>query len=281
MFGSGSKARSRLRHDPQRIDALLRSLRAPPGTLAVLERPHARARDGSSAAFYSGCGLGLWWGLLTAQGFTVRLALPRTWKQHYSLVGREVDKNDSRAVAAAMFPEQAAQLARKLDHGRAEALLIAAYGCASRDSVAHVQPRLTRMLASVLDGDSAAGVAASAGAGGVVPSFAAAMKQRHAAAIAAVASGSAEVLAAAAEALSSAKRAARAEAAARAKAAKAAAPKQPRRTKAAAAVAATPASPPRSVAELREALRALGLKVSGTKAELELRLAASAVAAKH
>ena len=132
MFGSGAKARSRLRHDPLRIDALLRSLRAPPGTLAVLERPHARARDGSSAAFYSGCGLGLWWGLLTAQGFTVRLALPRAWKQHYSLVGREVDKNDSRAVAAAMFPEQATQLARKLDHGRAEALLIAAYGCALR-----------------------------------------------------------------------------------------------------------------------------------------------------
>ena len=136
MFGTGAKARSRLRHDPLLIDALLRSLRAPPGTLAVLERPHARARDGSSAAFHSGCGLGLWWGLLTAQGFTVRLALPRTWKQHYSLVGREVDKNDSRAVAAAMFPEQATQLARKLDHGRAEALLIAAYGCASRESVA-------------------------------------------------------------------------------------------------------------------------------------------------
>jgi len=130
MYGAGSKARARTRHDPQRIDALLRSVRAPPGTLAVLERPHARAGMGTSGAFHSGCGLGMWWGLLTAQGFTVRLALPRAWKMRYSLVGREVDKNDSRATAAAMFPERAALLARKLDHGRAEALLIAAYGCA-------------------------------------------------------------------------------------------------------------------------------------------------------
>ena len=135
-----------------------------------------------------------------------------------------------------------------------------------------------------MDGDSAAGVAASAGAGGVVPSFAAEIMQRHAVASAAVASGSADVLAAAAEALSSSKKAARAEAAARAKAAKAALPKQPRRSKAdaaAAAVAAAPAAQPRSVVELREALRALGLKVSGTKAELELRLAASADVAKR
>ena len=122
----------RLRHDPSAMSALLRSLRAPAGTLAVLERPHARAGVGTSAAFQSGCGLGLWWGLLTAHGFTVRLALPRAWKASYGLVGKEVAKDDSRATAAAMFAEGAAALSRKMDHGRAEALLIAAYGCDAR-----------------------------------------------------------------------------------------------------------------------------------------------------
>ena len=70
------------------MHALLCSLRAPRGTLAVLERPHARAGVGTSSAFQSGCGLGLWWGLLTAHGFTVRLALPRAWKTSYGLVVR-------------------------------------------------------------------------------------------------------------------------------------------------------------------------------------------------
>jgi hypothetical protein len=88
MMGSGAKARLRLRHDPARMCALLASLRAPRGTVAVLERPHARSTNGTSAAFQSGCGLGLWWGLLTAQGFTVRLVLPRAWKATYNLVVR-------------------------------------------------------------------------------------------------------------------------------------------------------------------------------------------------
>jgi hypothetical protein len=276
--GAGSKARARLRHDPQRIDALLRSLRAPAGTLAVLERPHARAGVGSSSAFHSGCGLGLWWGLLTAQGFTVRLALPRAWKQHYSLVGKDVDKNDSRATAVAMFPERAALLARKLDHGRAEALLIAAYGCVIRCSAV---PLPLTMLCRVMDGDSVAGAAASAGgAGGVAAPFAAELKRRHAVASAAVASGSADVLAGAAGELAASKK----EASARAKAAKAALPKPPRRKKTDAAAAAASSDvevSPRTVAALREALRALGLKVSGTKPELELRLAASAETAQR
>ena len=60
-------------------------------------------------------------------------------------------------------------------------------------------------------------------------------------------------------------------------------PKLPRRKKG--EVAAPPVveavAEPRTVASLREALRALGLKVSGTKPELELRLARSAETAQR
>ncbi len=87
-MGVGSKAKLRTRHDPAAMHALLCALRAPRGTLAVLERPQARAGNGLVASFQSGCGLGLWWGLLTAHGFSVRLVAPRAWKAWYKLVVR-------------------------------------------------------------------------------------------------------------------------------------------------------------------------------------------------
>lgn len=138
--GSGAKARSRRRHDPLAMSALLASLDAPPGTLALLERPHARAGVGTSSAFQSGTGFGLWLGLLTAHGLTVRLVLPRVWKETYGLVGKEVDKSDSRAMAVAMFPFLGASLARKMDHGRAEAVLIAAFGASVGDGATEECP---------------------------------------------------------------------------------------------------------------------------------------------
>jgi len=130
--GVGAKARLRLRHDPAAMSELLASLALPRGTLALLERPHARHGVATiNTAFQSGCGLGLWWGLLTAHGFNVRLLLPGRWKASLNLAStsaREVSKDDSRALAALVLPSLAGSVGRAKDHGRAEALLIAAFG---------------------------------------------------------------------------------------------------------------------------------------------------------
>lgn len=281
--GARDKARLRARHDPPAMRALLLSLPLPPGSPAALERPHARAGMGSSAGFASGVGLGLWWALLLSSNAAVALILPRNWKAPLNLVGPTVGKDQSRALAAAMFPAAAASLARKRDHGRAEALLLASRaavegrpeGCALRAAVA------ARCAAGMQR------VAAPGGCG--------------------------EVLAAAAAANAAAKREAREAtrraaldgaggASPRVRAPKAASPR--RATRAAGAIEGSAGASASladegssraavfgvddaslTVVALREALRARGLRVGGCKAELRARLevawagAAAAVAA--
>ena len=234
------------RHSPEGMAALVASLQAPRGTVAVLERATARLGNSLQSSFQSGLGFGLWWGVLSSAGFTVRLALPQAWKREYGLCGEELDKDDSRAMACAMFPEAAPLLGRKKDHGRAEAVLIAAYGA-------------TLLAPTAAEGDA---------------SLSAAIMRRRVAAQASLAqaggsSSRADVLDAAAEASSLAAEAARraAKAAAVAPVKLTAAQQRQRRGEKAMAAAAR-----QTVAELKERCRALGLKVSGSKHELLARL---------
>jgi hypothetical protein len=54
------------------------------------------------------------------------LVMPAKWKASFELKG--ADKEPSRQLALAKFPDMADALARKKDENRAEAMLIAAYG---------------------------------------------------------------------------------------------------------------------------------------------------------
>ncbi len=56
----------------------------------------------------------------------ITFVTPQTWKKFYGLKGP--DKEQSRALAIRRFPEAAGLIQRKLDHGRAESMLLAAYG---------------------------------------------------------------------------------------------------------------------------------------------------------
>ena len=65
-------------------------------------------------------------GVLAALQISTAPVIPREWKKHYRLSGK--DKEASRAAAQQRFPTQHDKLGRKKDHGRAEALLILLYG---------------------------------------------------------------------------------------------------------------------------------------------------------
>jgi len=67
--------------------------------------------------------------IVGALNIPITFVTPQTWKKFHRLKGS--DKEQSRALAVQKFPEAAALLARRLDHGRAEAMLIAAYGAAT------------------------------------------------------------------------------------------------------------------------------------------------------
>ena len=59
-------------------------------------------------------------------GLEPRFVMPAQWKKFYGLKGP--DKEQSRHLALDLFPQMAHLLKRKLDEGRAEAMLIARFG---------------------------------------------------------------------------------------------------------------------------------------------------------
>lgn len=64
-------------------------------------------------------------------GWGIAWVEPQAWKRKYGLTRRDADddvKERARSLALTMFPQCAHDLARKKDHNRAEALLLARYG---------------------------------------------------------------------------------------------------------------------------------------------------------
>jgi len=76
--------------------------------------------------FSMGHGLGLWEGIISALGLPYELVTPQKWKKAI-LIGVGDGKGASIVRALQLFPQVAEELHRKKDHGRAEALLLAAY----------------------------------------------------------------------------------------------------------------------------------------------------------
>ncbi|KAL2653171.1 hypothetical protein R1flu_021299 [Riccia fluitans] len=118
----------RRRHDYQAIAALVRQLQAPEGSIAFVEQAMPFPKDGKQGWYITGYGYGVWLGILAAAGFTVIPVQAKVWKTALRICGKEFTKDDSRALASSLFPALSLQLRRKKDHGRAEALLIAAFG---------------------------------------------------------------------------------------------------------------------------------------------------------
>ncbi|KAF3454039.1 hypothetical protein FNV43_RR04486 [Rhamnella rubrinervis] len=134
----GKRVRKRL--DAKSIVQLLCSLMLPlvrgfkflrideGGTTAYLEQSIPYPKDGKQGWWSGGFGYGVWIGILVALGFSVVPVPSSVWKKKFELSGSRYSKDDSRLVASSLFPSLSSLLKRKKDHGRAEALLIAAYG---------------------------------------------------------------------------------------------------------------------------------------------------------
>ncbi|KAK4278852.1 hypothetical protein QN277_016639 [Acacia crassicarpa] len=120
--------RTRKRLDAKSIVQLVRSFDAPIGTTAYVEQSIPFPNDGKQGWWGGGFGYGLWIGILVASGFSVVPVPSNTWKTKFELNGSRAAKDDSRRVASTFFPSLSSLFGRKKDHGRAEALLIAAYG---------------------------------------------------------------------------------------------------------------------------------------------------------
>jgi crossover junction endodeoxyribonuclease RuvC len=93
---------------------------------AYVERGQALPRQGASSGFKFGRGCGALEATIQLLEIPMSIIEPSVWKRHFQLRGG--DKEGSRQRALLTFPSAHALLARRRDHGRGEASLIALYG---------------------------------------------------------------------------------------------------------------------------------------------------------
>ena len=102
--------------------ALLASFSSPQSHV-IIEEAQAMPGQGTRSMFTIALGMGVWLGILGALGLAHTRVRPGVWKRTLGLAS---DKEQARLRAMQLYPS--ADLRRKKDHGRAEALLLAHYG---------------------------------------------------------------------------------------------------------------------------------------------------------
>jgi hypothetical protein len=90
------------------------------------EAVHSMPEQGVASSFKFGLAVGQLRAVMQCSRVPFSLITPQTWKKHFGLKGS--DKEKSRQLALRLFPHAASDLQRKMDHQRAEAILIAAFG---------------------------------------------------------------------------------------------------------------------------------------------------------
>lgn len=88
----------------------------------TVEQVSAMPKQGVSSSFKFGRAVGVAEGVCDGLGIPVEWVTPRRWKRD---LGLGADKEQSRQRAIRQWPARASLFARKMDHGRAEAALIA------------------------------------------------------------------------------------------------------------------------------------------------------------
>jgi crossover junction endodeoxyribonuclease RuvC len=93
---------------------------------ALIERAQAMPKQGASSGFKYGRAVGALEAVIAYCAIPMTIVEPSTWKKFHHLHGG--DKEPARQRALQLFPNAHTMFARKKDHGRAEAALIALAG---------------------------------------------------------------------------------------------------------------------------------------------------------
>jgi crossover junction endodeoxyribonuclease RuvC len=101
---------------------------------ALIERAQAMPRQGASSGFKYGRAVDAIEAAIVLCSISLEIIEPSAWKRYWHLPGK--DKEAARQKALQLFPDAHAALARKRDHGRAEAALIALYWVERQSRVA-------------------------------------------------------------------------------------------------------------------------------------------------
>ena len=96
---------------------------------AFIERTQAFPKQGASSGFKYGRAAGAIEAVIACCEAPLTIVEPTMWKRFHHLPGK--DKEAARQRALQLFPSAHALLARRKDHGRADACLVALYGAQS------------------------------------------------------------------------------------------------------------------------------------------------------
>lgn len=100
----------------------------------VIEIQHPMAKQGLGSTFRTGDNYGAVRGAVAGLRTPTFLIKATDWQRHFKIA--KADKEKSRELALRLFPITADHFRRKMDHGRAEAALIARYHAENRMAVA-------------------------------------------------------------------------------------------------------------------------------------------------
>ncbi len=118
--------KARARGNEINLPALVDAVRdLTPFDAAYVERNSVRPKEGISSAQKNGLVAGMLLGCVAMQCRQIHRPTPTQWKKK---LGLTKDKEYSRTKAIEIFPYYHELFARKKDHGRAEAALLALYG---------------------------------------------------------------------------------------------------------------------------------------------------------
>jgi len=123
--------KQRTRLDVKRMIEKVKQMDLPKNSIVFIEEGGVEFGFSAQTAFVQGYNFGLWKGVLEScvnETTIVEVVKPQAWKLALGLRGKASSKDDSIDLAKLVFPEAEKMLSRKKDHGRAESLLIAAYG---------------------------------------------------------------------------------------------------------------------------------------------------------
>ena len=104
---------------------------------AFIERGGTMPRQGIASAYKFGRAVGALEAVITLCAIPLEIVEPSVWKRALRLKGK--DKELSRQRALELFPHAQHLLARRKDHQRAEAMLLAYYGARLRPEPAPVE----------------------------------------------------------------------------------------------------------------------------------------------
>ena len=100
-------------------------LRKDSEVVVVVEHVNAMPGQGVTSMFNFGQSFGVIKGICSALRLPIYFVRPTKWKKHFNLI--KTNKDASRTKVIEVYPEISAQLSRKKDANKADAILIARY----------------------------------------------------------------------------------------------------------------------------------------------------------